>query len=222
LKLLLLGSLGILWCTWSIVVPGCTRVAPRNVEYEPGRWSFDWPGSRDLEPEVQSSMGERFARDADLLTAKFQDEMILQAIRDANEREATAYDILKRDEKWTEEGGIDPLVANLLAEDCSQSLQLFRKTFPQFAEVFVTNARGENVCLSNKTTDYYQADEEWWKRTFATARASHGRLEYDESAKVLAVSIYVPVLDPKTGSVIGVGKGVVRREVATKQKPKGL
>jgi hypothetical protein len=187
----------------------------RNVEYEPGRFSFDWPGHKDLRPEVRRSLAQGFERDTALLTAKFQEPEVLEALRAANRRSPpTGNEIFRLEDEWEDADVSDPLVASLLEAECSRSLQSFRESFSQFAEVFVTDQSGRNACLSNKTSDYYQADEDWWKATYESRRSSHGQLEYDASAKVVAISIYVPVIDPKTGLVIGVGKGVLNRDVA--------
>ncbi len=66
-----------------------------------------------------------------------------------------------------------------------------------------------NVCQTNKITDYYQADEGWWQETFAMGKACRAAPEFDESAKVFALPLYVPVRDPTSGKIIGVAKAVV-------------
>jgi hypothetical protein len=48
----------------------------------------------------------------------------------------------------------------------AQALQLLRKTNSYFAEVFITNRFGELVTTTNKTSDFFQADEEWWQGAF--------------------------------------------------------
>ena len=63
---------------------------------------------------------------------------------------------------------------------------------------------------TNKTSDYYQADEAWWTETYANGlgKSLFGAIEYDESALAEAIPIYVPITDPDTGSAIGVMKAV--------------
>ena len=63
---------------------------------------------------------------------------------------------------------------------------------------------------SNKTSDYLQADESWWTKAFAggSGDTHHGAIEYDESARSEAISLYVPVIDPDTRQAIGVIKAV--------------
>jgi len=77
-------------------------------------------------------------------------------------------------------------------------------------ELFITDRRGAVVASTNKTTDYYQADEEWWQRAFNGGLGSVHRteLEYDESSQAQAWALAAPVFD-EDGDVQGVIKVVV-------------
>jgi hypothetical protein len=65
--------------------------------------------------------------------------------------------------------------------------------------------------MTNKTSDYYQADEDWWVRAFAGDQGHfyYDEIEYDESAMSEAIPVYIPVIDPQTQKAIGVIKAVV-------------
>ena len=79
-----------------------------------------------------------------------------------------------------------------------------------FPEIFVTDRYGLIVAETNKTSDYLQADESWWTKAFAdgSGYTHHGAIEYDESDRFEAISLYVPVMDPETQQAIGVMKAV--------------
>jgi len=79
-------------------------------------------------------------------------------------------------------------------------------------ELFMTDRRGAVVASTNKTTDYYQADEEWWQRAFNGGLGSVHRteLEYDESSQAEAWALSAPIFDEK-GEVQGVIKVVVAK-----------
>ena len=70
---------------------------------------------------------------------------------------------------------------------------------------------GLNAGQTNKTTDYYQADEDWWIGAYNSGKgkASHGTIEFDESAQTEAISLYIPVMDGINNKAIGVIKAVV-------------
>jgi hypothetical protein len=67
------------------------------------------------------------------------------------------------------------------------------------------------VALTNRTSDYYQADEDWWVKTYNGGQGipSHGDVEYDGSAAAEAIAMYVPITDPETMTSIGVMKVLV-------------
>ena len=138
-----------------------------------------------------------------------QDSAILDAVQAGNRRDRsiTPGQIEALDKDWRTPRS--ELPEKLTDRKCNQSLKLFQRTFPGFAEIFVTNARGVNVCQTNKTSDYYQADEDWWRQTFSRGEWRRDSLEFDESAGVFAIPVYLPVRDPDRGGVIGVAKAVV-------------
>lgn len=199
-----------------LALPGCSWWGGGS---EPQRFDSGWAPHHDLEPSVLSRLNHRLARNTDVLKAKLQDAVILEAVRQSNRENQVALgsQIMIIEERWKNPRAIDPIVVELLGSDCSRALRVFRESFPDFTEVFVTNRIGTNVCLTNKTSDYYQADEEWWQTAFQTGRPSRGHPEYDASARLVAVPLYVPVIDPETKEVIGVGKGLVRREVVAQR-----
>ncbi|UCE61452.1 MAG: response regulator [Phycisphaerales bacterium] len=126
--------------------------------------------------------------------------------------------IAKKDRAWqaAEETDTTAVMADLIDNELSTELRdelelkdFYRRTrgHEVFSEVFVTNKYGANVAQSQKTSDYYQADEEWWQE--ANKNGLHvGDVEYDRSAKVYSTDISVRVED-EDGSFIGVLKAVV-------------
>ena len=107
------------------------------------------------------------------------------------------------------------LIDSPLSEDLRRELE--QKEFYRrmrghevFSEVFVTNQYGVNAAQTQKTTDYYQADEAWWQEA-----KKHGLyvadVEYDKSAGVYSTDICVRIED-KDGGFLGVLKYVVNHE----------
>ena len=179
------------------------------MRYDQGTFRFDWTKRKDVTHKRRLAIERQLDRDIQLLQAKLQDSAVMEAVQFANDRDRhiTAQQIGALDRKWRKPG--EELPAKLTDKKCNESLKVFQKTFKGFAEIFVTNARGLNVCQTNKTTDYYQADEKWWSQTFKLGKLRHDPPEFDESAGVFAVPVYVPVRDPASGVVIGVAKAIV-------------
>lgn len=80
-----------------------------------------------------------------------------------------------------------------------------------YREIFVTDRAGRLVATSNATSDYYQADEDWWKAAFDDGnrgRAYVGDVAWDESAKAFVIAIAMPVHATVEGPLVGILKVV--------------
>ena len=106
----------------------------------------------------------------------------------------------------------DTLVQSVLINALSAELREFSITFPDNAEVFITDTHGANVAATNRTSDYYQADEAWWQAAYQNGLGSTfiGQPEFDESASVYAAVMAVPVYSPERHEVIGVVRSTLR------------
>ena len=198
-----------------------------GLHYEGGRLTLEVPDPvLEGESEEHWTQFERRFRDSiRFLDAHLSDERILDALRDANhaQEQLTLDRMLNMDQAWqdaTDEASAQAQIDERTDAACNASLREFQARHPQFAEVLVTGRKGLVVCLTNRTSDYYQADEEWWRETYRESRGRkwYGQLEYDGSAGTYAVPVYTPIVDPNTRNVIGIAKGVVR-ELATPYAP---
>ena len=160
-----------------------------------------------LQPEVVRALEKKVA----VIQKYLSDPVVLKALSDSNKKNENIDDaqILKLDQRWRSAKGIDDFVKSYLVNPCSERLLDLQEYDDGFAEVFVTDLRGLNVCQSNKTSDLYQADEDWWQQSFAGGKGTvaYGDIEYDESAGSEAISTYVPVYQDKM--LIGIGKAVI-------------
>ena len=142
-----------------------------------------------------------------------QDPRVVETVLRYNEanKDLSAEEIQTIDKTWRNTPGFNDFMKEILLNPCSKRLTDFQEKYDGFAEIFVTDVRGLNVGMTNKTTDYYQADEDWWVRAFAGDQGHfyRGEIEYDQSAMSEAIPVYVPVIDPQTRKAIGVIKAVV-------------
>lgn len=126
------------------------------------------------------------------------------------------YDFMQqRDLEWTleEKDMITPFMENLIYNEAADALraefiEFWEKKYGYraYGEAFVTNKYGANVVQSGKTSDYYQADEEWWQ-TAKDKGFFVGNIEYDESAKTWTMPLGVRIEDSE-GNFIGVIKAI--------------
>ena len=151
-----------------------------------------------------------------LLVDLLANPVIVDAVRKSNiQHENTSLrEILDIDKAWEESIVETVLMRQLRNNACAKLLIQFQGTNGGFAEIFVTNSKGLNVCQTNRTTDYFQADEPWWGIAFDhdTGRSRGGMPEYDLSAATAAIPIYAPIIDPDSQKAIGVTKAVISLE----------
>lgn len=117
------------------------------------------------------------------------------------------------EEKWPELAPESPELRQILENPLAERLRDFQLINPLFAELFVTDRDGALLASTNKTSDYWQADEEWWKRSAAMpSRSAYVEgIHYDRSASVYSIDVAFPIRDPNKagGPLLGVVKGVV-------------
>jgi len=124
----------------------------------------------------------------------------------------------KQDLAWTSSPNEDStfflqqLLNNELSKEIRNKTTFYEKEYDYkvFVEVFITNKYGANVAQNQKTTDYYQADEDWWH--LAKKNGLHvTNLEYDRSADIYSTDLCIRV-DDEAGDFLGVIKAVLNIE----------
>ena len=130
---------------------------------------------------------------------------IQQAAAEANKTYITHIDVL--DKQWiaadAANNNNDPLVAGVLNNPTSEILRNYKSQFVENVEVFLTGGQGFNVAASNRTSDYLQADEEWWNSAYRDGLYV-SQPEYDTSSKATAIIMAVVVRQNGTGPILGV------------------
>jgi Cache domain len=89
-----------------------------------------------------------------------------------------------------------PAIAALLGTTVSKYFADVIRQDPVYREILLTDRTGRLVAASNLTSDYTQADEDWWKRVMADpsrGEATVSDVRWDDSARTYAMEIAVPV-----------------------------
>ncbi|HYE49675.1 MAG TPA: hypothetical protein VEB20_08800 [Azospirillaceae bacterium] len=138
------------------------------------------------------------------------DPAVVTAIRRQNEAHAGLSDtaVLDLDKRWRAEvqAGSGALVRSLLEAPVSKLLKERQAgSLGLIAEAFVMDARGLNVGQTNITSDYFQADEAKWQKTYAAGPAATliDAIAFDESAGTYVSQVSMCIVDPDTGRPIG-------------------
>ena len=156
-----------------------------------------------------SSIADELDKQVDLLrilslSGALDEELI--KISAAPTRSQTELEQLDRQWRAAAGNNADPLVRSVLNHGISQELRELQNQFPEHLEVFVTDKYGVSIAASDRITDYYQADEEWWKTVYNNGEGNvfMGQPEFDERNQRLVMLIAVPVFDSATNNLVGV------------------
>ena len=162
-----------------------------------------------LAPEVENVLDQEITT----LGMLAQDPVVISETQKSNQKnkDLTKAEIDRLDRDWQQSKTITPFIRMFLENATAERLLAFQKNHPGFKEIFVADAYGLNVGQTDKTSDYYQADESWWTDSFNAGKGKtfHGKIEFDASSQTEAISIYIPIMNPESGAAIGVLKGVL-------------
>src|SRR5215216_3921756 len=149
---------------------------------------------------IALSIRENLKTQVQLLQVEAQN--LLEDVDSANSRYAgdkTQEQIIESiktlDQQWTGADANNPLLAETLKNSIADKLKEFQTVSPHHVELFITDQYGANTAATNRTADFYQADEEWWQAAFDGGNGSVyiGQPEYDDNSQTFAASIAVPV-----------------------------
>ena len=145
------------------------------------------------------------------LTIDFLDSM--SASSSSLSKEELLRQVTDLEERWAELNEEDQLVRKALENPLGETFKAFNSVERVFGEIFATDASGQLVAATNKTTDYWQADEEWWQKAYnnGEGRIHLSKVSFDESANVYSIGICVPVrvAEGTEKRIVGIIKGVM-------------
>jgi len=117
------------------------------------------------------------------------------------------------DEQWPELDEEDQPLKEILENTLAQTISAFGKIENAFGEIFATDVSGRLVAATNQTTDYWQADEDWWQQAYDSGkgRLYLSRVSFDESARMYSIDVCVPVrvTEGDERRVVGIIKAVL-------------
>jgi hypothetical protein len=131
------------------------------------------------------------------------DPVIVNAVKTENGKGKSLNQIKEADKKWMETPGVDGFMKSLMESECGKHLQKLQKSAPYFAEIFAMDNQGANVCMSDKTSDYWQGDEAKFTESYKGGQGAIHMSDviFDKSSQAYLVQVSVPVKDG--GKVIG-------------------
>jgi len=112
------------------------------------------------------------------------------------------------DQQWQRQQTPPEQVAGLLDNPASRFFRDVVQNDAIYGELLLTDVDGRLAAASGVTSDYLQSDEQWWRDAFTRRSPQISDVNWDESAKIYAIEISVPVYAPGSDEVTGVLKAV--------------
>ena len=150
--------------------------------------------------------GIAFAEEApqevfDLATSKLaeigKEPVIIKAVKAANAEKKSLSSIQELDEKWKAKTGIADYMQVLMDNACGKYLRELQNVEPYIAEAFAMDNQGANVCITGKTSDYWQGDENKFVISYNRGRGGVfvDVVEFDDSTQINITQVSVPVME---------------------------
>ncbi|MEW6236063.1 MAG: cache domain-containing protein [Candidatus Omnitrophota bacterium] len=168
-------------------------------------WAFAAEKEAEKAPQKVIDFGEK-----ELVKWGY-DPIIVKAVKEENAKKKTLEQVKAMDEKWTKTPGIADYMKAMMESECSKHLiTKLLKSQPFFDEIFVMDNLGANVAMTDKTSDYWQGDEDKFKKSFNEGKGGIdiGDVKFDDSTQAYLVQISVPVkevVDKETKKEIVIG-----------------
>jgi len=125
------------------------------------------------------------------------DATIVDAVRKQNAKGLSLADIKDMDKKWIATPGVAKFMKALMTSACGKRVTAIQKEHKFLSEIFVMDNQGANVCLTNKTSDYWQGDEAKFTEAYKGGAGAIyvSKVKFDESSQEYLVHVSVPVSD---------------------------
>ncbi|HRJ75304.1 MAG TPA: hypothetical protein PLX90_04860, partial [Anaerolineales bacterium] len=166
-----------------------------------------------------NSIGKELTSQVNFLQILASDSL-LRSFLESQTPNSDLSEIENLDRQWREAvaaNNTNQLMRSVLQNETSNVLLEFKSNFPSHVEVFITDIYGSNVVSTDITSDYYQADEEWWQRAYNNGRGAVfiSQPIFDRSTETLSLQMAVPIFDSENTNVIGILRTSVNLEIIT-------
>ncbi|HKY55780.1 MAG TPA: cache domain-containing protein, partial [Anaerolineales bacterium] len=171
--------------------------------------SVNFTTRAELEQQVGSNMNRVAERVSTSISTNLESQVrLLQTVgtqfEEAAEQASSSYtgsqaDILASineiDTSWRNATDESPVIRKIIENHLADELREFREISPEHVELFVTDRYGANIAATNRTTDYYQADEDWWQAAYNDGEGGVyiSQPEFDASSQTFALIIALPL-----------------------------
>ncbi|MBF0610175.1 MAG: hypothetical protein G8345_00075 [Magnetococcales bacterium] len=131
------------------------------------------------------------------LTKLSADPVLVHAVKEENSKNKTLDSIKQADEEWMKVKGVNDFMKSFMNNPCAERLKKLKAEYPFISETFVMDNQGANVCMSDKTSDYWQGDEPKWQKSFNGGKGAVfiDKVKFDQSSQAYLVQVSLPIKD---------------------------
>ncbi len=115
------------------------------------------------------------------------------------------------DKQWAAATENSPIIKQVLDNELSGELRELQERLPQYAELFLTDKYGAIIASTDRTSDYYQADEEWWQSAWNNNKGKVyiSQSVFDESTGIYAIDIAIPIPAHNRSDFVGILRATI-------------
>ena len=158
-------------------------------------------------------IGAMINRDKNTMESLVINEALQTGLMTANAKSTSDPAYLARlDEQWqAARDDTDAIIQEAINNNLADELREYQGRFPEFVEIFLTNKYGGNIASTSRTSDYYQADEEWWQLAWNNGMGDLyiSQPQLDESTGHYAIDMALPVYYENSSEIIGILRATV-------------
>lgn len=157
-----------------------------------------------------ASLPPKIRADVQVIEKWESEQALIKEVAAQNQKAVPLAEIQKIDKEWmaSSRDTLDDRQKMLETNACATHLKELTGQLTDAAEAFVMDNQGALVCMTQKTSDYWQGDEPKWQESFLNGKGAVfvDKAVYDESSHDTLIHISVPVMnDQKAIGAICVG-----------------
>lgn len=139
-------------------------------------------------------------------------EPIKNAVKDSNLRQQQRGDndviqryLLDMDKAWIAAPDNHPIIKEYIYNNIADKLRSIAASGEKPGNILITDKYGGLVASTERTTDFYQGNKDWWQNAFnnGNGAAGIGDIVFDERSQSWNVPLVLPIKD-ETGEVVGI------------------
>ncbi len=159
-----------------------------------------------------AAMAVLLSNDVHQVSALAAEDVLVDAAERAGREAIDAAAVAELEQRWPTLTDEDPALRAILDAPAARPLGRFARIHPECHEILLTDRFGRLLAASGRTSDYDQADEDWWQRAYNDGAGQIVVLpvQYDRSAGQWSIDVCVPLRagGGADGPVVGVCKAV--------------